>query len=170
TYETYIYTNENGTTTSFNGTDDQTVDEFSLTGGTLSLSLEDDGAAPLTVDLISIDANNDILAGTDGGLYLDVSSVAISETVTTLADNGDGTFTYTSEDGTITTFDSRLATVADNGDGTFDITDDSGTTITIDTNNTVTTLVDNADGSFTYTSEDGTVTTFTETTSTLVDN
>src|SRR5690606_12305141 len=81
-----------------------------------------------------------------------------------------GTFTYTDENGTATTFDSRLATVTDNTDGTFDITDDSGTMITIDTNNTVTTLVDNADGSFTYTSEDGTVTTFTETTSTLVDN
>jgi hypothetical protein len=85
-------------------------------------------------------------------------------------DNGNGTFTYTDEDGNATTFDSKIATVADNLDGTYTITDDFGTSVTIDTNNTVTTLVDNGDGSFTYTSEDGTITTFTETTSTLVDN
>lgn len=33
------------------GTDDQVIDQFTLSGTTLSISLEDDGVAPLTVDL-----------------------------------------------------------------------------------------------------------------------
>ena len=37
---------------------------------------------------------------------------AIEETVTTLVDNGDGTFTYTSEDGTQTTYDETTTTIA----------------------------------------------------------
>ncbi|MGW9685650.1 hypothetical protein [Flagellimonas sp. 2504JD1-5] len=86
------------------GTDDQTIDNFSIVGGELNISLEDDGVAPSTVDLISANANNDISSGTDGGLYLNVASVSISETITTLADNLDGTYTYTSENGTPTTF------------------------------------------------------------------
>ncbi|WP_190811531.1 hypothetical protein [Flagellimonas sp. S3867] len=86
------------------GTDDQNIDNLSIVGGELNISLEDDGVAPSTVDLISGNANNDIAAGTDGGLYLNVSSVTISETITTLADNLDGTYTYTSENGTPTTF------------------------------------------------------------------
>ena len=129
--------------------------------GTITYTNEDGTAQ--TIDLISNDANNDISVGTDGGLYLNVSSVTISETVTTLVDNGDGTFTYTNESGAATTFDSKIATVVDNLDGSYTITDDFGTAVTIDTTNTVTTLVDNGDGSFTYTSEDGTITTFTET-------
>ena len=36
----------------------------------------------------------------------------IEETVTTLVDNGDGTFTYTSEDGTTTTYDETTTTIA----------------------------------------------------------
>jgi hypothetical protein len=36
------------------GTDDQTIDQFGLVGTTLGLSLEDDGVAPVTVDLSSL--------------------------------------------------------------------------------------------------------------------
>ena len=54
-----------------------------------------------------------------------------SDIVTTLVDNGDNTYTYTSEDGTVTV---------------------------IDTDETTTTLVDNGNDTYTYTSEDGTVT------------
>ncbi|MCO5726084.1 hypothetical protein NG653_14610, partial [Robiginitalea sp. 2V75] len=70
---------------------------------------------------------------------------------------GDGTFTYTDEDGTPVTFDAKSATVVDNTDGTYTITDDFGTSVIIDTNNTVTTLVDNGDGTYTYTNESGAV-------------
>ncbi|MFS4418854.1 hypothetical protein, partial [Maribacter sp. 2307ULW6-5] len=56
-----------------------------------------------TINLVSGQANNDIQVAADGGLYLNVASVTISETITTLTDNADGTFTYESEDGTSTT-------------------------------------------------------------------
>ena len=42
--------------------------------------------------------------------------VAIEETVTTLVDNLDGTFTYISEDGTSTTYDETTTSVALNID------------------------------------------------------
>ncbi|MEP2315682.1 hypothetical protein, partial [Eudoraea sp.] len=100
----------------------------------------------------------------------DGTITTFTETLSGLVDNGNGTFTYTNEDGIATTFDAKIATVVDNLDGTYTITDDFGTSVTIDTNNVITTLVDNGDGSFTYTSEDGTITTFTETLSGLVDN
>jgi hypothetical protein len=39
------------------GTDDQTIDNFSLSGSTLGISLENDGQAPQTVDLSNINFN-----------------------------------------------------------------------------------------------------------------
>ncbi|MEP1490528.1 MAG: hypothetical protein ABJK28_19065 [Algibacter sp.] len=78
-----------------------------------------------------------------------------------LTDNNNGTFTYTNAANTVTTFDAKLTSVVDNNDGTYTITDDFGVTITIGgTTETTTTLVDNTDGTFTYTSEDNTQTTF----------
>ena len=56
-----------------------------MNAGDLNISLENDGLVPSTINLISTDANNDIAAGTDGSLYLNVASVSISETNTTLA-------------------------------------------------------------------------------------
>ncbi|MFX0557253.1 beta strand repeat-containing protein, partial [Maribacter sp. CXY002] len=125
---------------------------------------------------MTIDTNNTVTTLVDNGngsfTYTseDGTVTTFTETLSTLVDNANGTFTYTNEDGVATTFDAKIASVVDNVDGTYTITDDFGTAVTIDTNNTVTTLVDNGNGSFTYTSEDGTVTTFTETLSTLVDN
>ncbi len=58
--QTLSFTNPNLTISGVGGntvdlsalnTDDQTVDQFNLTGNTLNLSLEDDGATPYTVDL-----------------------------------------------------------------------------------------------------------------------
>ncbi|XMO87919.1 hypothetical protein AAFN75_06415 [Algibacter sp. AS12] len=78
-----------------------------------------------------------------------------------LIDNNNGTFTYTNAANTVTTFDAKLTSVEDNTDGTYTITDDFGVTITINsTTETTTTLIDNNDGTFTYTSEDNTQTTF----------
>ncbi len=79
-------------------TDDQTVDGLSIIAGVVNLSLEDDSVAPVTLDMISIDANNDIATGTDGALYLNVASVVIAETNTTLGFNGaTNELTYTNE-------------------------------------------------------------------------
>ncbi|MDC7999676.1 hypothetical protein POV26_01360, partial [Aequorivita todarodis] len=95
--------------------------------------------------------------------------VTANETVTTLVDNGDGTYTYTSEDGTVTTVDvpadivNQFEDIVNSGPVTV-----NGNTYNsieeyleymVTANETVTTLVDNGDGMYTYTSEDGTVTT-----------
>ena len=53
---------------------------------------------------VSADANNVLVNGTDGLAYLSQAAIAANETVTTLVDNADGTYTYTSENGTITNF------------------------------------------------------------------
>lgn len=82
---------------------------------------------PLDV-LISTDVGNSLVLGTDSGLYV---TPAGGETVTTLVDNADNTFTYTSEDATVTVFDAAH-TLAEIGtaelrmtrpDGTFDDVD-----------------------------------------------
>ncbi|MEN8958267.1 MAG: hypothetical protein ABF242_10645, partial [Flavobacteriales bacterium] len=78
-------------------------------------------------------------------------------------DNGNGTFTYTSEDGTITIYDSKDTNTTDFGqigDSVFYV-DGFGDTTKVFVNNdtVVTTLVNNTDSTFTYTSENGTVTT-----------
>ena len=83
--------------------------------------------------------------------------VQIQETITTMVDNGDNTYTYTNEDGDTFVLDAgeTITTMIDNGDGTFTYTNEAGTTFTFGAPETVTELVDNGDGSFTYTNEDG---------------
>ncbi|WP_222985045.1 hypothetical protein, partial [Flagellimonas meishanensis] len=74
-----------------------------IAGGVLSVT---DGGGTESVDLISGDANNDIGFGSDGALYLNVASVSISETNTTLSFNsGTGELTYTNELGNNPTVD-----------------------------------------------------------------
>src|SRR5690606_40465024 len=104
--------------------------------------------------------------------------VETNETVTTLVDNNDGTYTYTSEDGTVTTVDvpadivNQFDTIVNSGPVTVD-----GTTYTsveeyfetIVTSNSDA-LVDNGDGTFTHTAADGTVVTFDANTTAMVDN
>ncbi len=165
-------------------TDDQNLQAFTFNPATNTLSLRIENGNTVTVNLAALanTGTDDQTAlevpynnGTSGIGAINVQDAidqisATASTLSTLTDNGDGTFTYTNEDGVATTFDSKIATVVDNTDGSYTITDDFGTSVTIDTTDTTTTLVDNGNGSFTYTSEDGTVTTFTETLSTLTDN
>ena len=74
----------------------------------------------------------------------------IEETITTLVDNGDGTFTYTSENGTTTTYDETTTTIAlSTNNQDIQYTDEDGNTTTlnlcaaVDSCETVTTLVFN---------------------------
>ena len=106
-----------------------------ITGGNLELT---DGGGTESVNLISTDANNNIAVGSDGALYLNVASVTISETITTLADNGNGSFTYTNEAGSPVTF--QASTITNNGDGTSTIALADGGSITVDNDG-----VDNVD-------------------------
>jgi hypothetical protein len=104
----------------------------------------------------------------------DTSPVTISfnETVTTMSDNGNGTYTYTSENGTATLIAPTgvVTTLVDNLDGTFTYTNEAGTTTTIAASNITTTLVDNLNASFTYTNELGVATIYAERVTTLVNN
>ncbi|MEC7769628.1 MAG: hypothetical protein VX798_00490, partial [Bacteroidota bacterium] len=66
-----------------------------IAGGNLEIT---DGGGTESVNLISGDANNNITAGSDGALYLNVASVSIAETNTTLSfDNTTSELTYTNE-------------------------------------------------------------------------
>ena len=89
------------------------------------------------------------------------------ETITTLIDNSNGTYTYTNEKGVQTTIDSNhtdvLTTIAMNPDNVhIDYKDEAGNITQLDLTQaiknleTTTTLVDNANGTYTYTNEKGT--------------
>src|SRR5690606_10010268 len=145
---TYTYTSEDGTIT--------TVD--------VPTSVINQFEEIVNSEQVTIDGDND----TTNAEYIQ-HLVETNESVTTLVDNADGTYTYTSEDGTVTTVDvpasviNQFEEIVNSGPVIVD--GDEYTTIEeyiqhiVETNETVTTLVDNADGTYTYTSEDGTVTT-----------
>src|SRR5690606_40622678 len=95
--------------------------------------------------------------------------VDTNETVTTLVNNNDGTYTYTSEDGIVTVVDvpasviNQFEEIVNGGPVTID--GDTYNTIEeyiqhiVETNETVTTLEILGEGQYLYTSEDGTETT-----------
>ena len=93
----------------------------------------------------------------------DGTVTAIEETVTTLVDNGDGTFTYTSEDGTQTTYDETTTTIALSTDNqTIEYIDENGVQTdlnlcaAVDSCETVTSLVFNTvTNQLEYLDEDG---------------
>lgn len=124
----------------------------------------------------------------------DIKAIALTciqanEVITTLTDNGDNTFSYTNEAGTVVTID--LNPYLDNIDtdttysgtvagSTITITDSDGNTVlTFDIcaivtascpmPETVTTLVLNADGSITYTNEDGVAVSYISPVTSIVD-
>lgn len=121
--------------------------------GEVTANYPDGTSTVFTVGLSDI--TNTLVAGNliathDDGLG---NVTNIYETVTTLVENGDGTATYTGEDGT-------PVTITLGG-----ISSDIGNDLTLGSDNlayfseTTTPLVDNADGTFTYTNEDGIQTT-----------
>jgi len=76
--------------------------------------------------------------------------------------------THTNGNGDVQVIEETVTSLIDNGDGTFTYTDENGDPFTFGAAETITTLVDNGDGTFTYTSEDGTETTYDETTTIFV--
>ncbi|AFL80251.1 hypothetical protein Aeqsu_0744 [Aequorivita sublithincola DSM 14238] len=147
---TFTYTDEDGNTTTIDVSDLETLTFLALNPDGKTLEYTDEDGVVTSIDLETVIKN--------------------FETVTTIIDNGDGTFTYTDEDGNTTTIDvSNLETLtflALNPDGkTLEYTDEDGvvTSINLETViknfETVTTIVDNGDGTFTYTDEDGNTTT-----------
>lgn len=116
--------------------------------------------APVPSVVTPIVTDNPIATHDDGAGTVET----IYETVTTLVDNGDDTWTYTSEDGTETIIDaSQTSSLVDNADGTITHTGDDGVATIIDicgivAGNCSDSLIDNGDGSFTHTAIDGAVT------------
>ncbi|MEY8019727.1 hypothetical protein AB8P51_02775 [Muriicola sp. SD30] len=125
---TYTFTDAAGNITTISDTSISTL----VDNGNATFTYTDETGTTVTINMISADANNDIIAGSDGGLYLNVASVAVGETITNIVDNGDGTFTYTNENGTPQII--SKADVTDNADGTYTFDNNDGTPVTINTN------------------------------------
>src|SRR5690554_3057018 len=97
-------------------------------------------------DSMTIDIIADVVTNiqNQGDIYDEiVNLVDLHETLTVLTDNGDGTFTYTDENGDDWDFDANTTTMVDNGDGTYDFTNANGDTITVDVIGDVVTNIQN---------------------------
>ncbi|NGX85420.1 hypothetical protein, partial [Aequorivita sp. KMM 9714] len=179
-----------------------TVNGDVITFDANTTTLVDNGNGTYTLtnangDTITIDVVGDIVTNiqNQGDIYNEIINLITNTTGSDLfVDNGDGTFTHTTVNGDVITFDANTTTLLDNGNGTYTLTNANGDTITIDvvgdvvtniqnqgdiyneiinliTNTTGSDLfVDNGDGTFTHTTVNGDVITFDANTTTLVDN
>lgn len=150
-----------------------------------NLPIFGDGTSANPIDvLISADANNSVVLGTDQGLYV---SAAGGETITTLVNNGDNTSTYTSENATVTVIDYNYTltepvpntvrltkpdgppqdvvisvnhTLTEPSANTIRLTRPDGTfdNVVVSFSETITTLTQQANNIFRYTNEAGAVT------------
>lgn len=161
--DTFTYTNESGTATTIDFSHPVAVNDTSV--------------------VTNVVAGHLIATHSDGAGTV----VNVNETVTTVVDNGNSTFTYTNENGSPTIIDYSspvdvLTSLAINPavEGLL-YTDEVGSVTALDlcpivaNCETVTTLVDNGNDTFTYVSEAGTITTVdfshpAETDTTLVVN
>ena len=163
---TYTYTAEDGSTfTTQELYGNNSIVTNTIAGNTIAT--HNDGNGVVTNIRESITQMTNIMGGQVIADYVNEQGTVyeIGETVTSFTDNGNGTYTYTSEDGTITTtnlgggntssFNNVISgnAIAEHNDGTGNITT---------LRETITTLVDNGNGTYTYTSEDGTTTTTTQ--------
>ncbi len=135
---TFTYVNEAGDTTNF---DANTLTFINNNDG--SYTFVKANGDSLVVDVPGEVVNNfgDIVNNgpvlVDGNTYTTVkkylqSIVDSSQTVTTLVDNGNGTFAYINEAGDTTNFDANTTNFVNNNDGTYTLTTDGGDTLTID--------------------------------------
>src|SRR5690625_4228386 len=144
-------------------------------------------------DTITVDVIGDVVTNNQnqGDIYDEIINILVAES-DIFVDNGDGTFTHTTVDGDVQTFDANTTTMVNNGDGTYTFTNANGDTITVDVIGDVVTniqnqgdiydeiinilvaesdiFVDNGDGTFTHTTVDGDVQTFDANTTTMVNN
>jgi hypothetical protein len=165
------YTDEFGAVTSLYYNSDTTAITTLVDNGNGTFTYTDETGVPMTFDakdtvLTSIALVGDSLQYTDEfgavtSIYYNSDTTAIS----TLVDNGNGTFTYTDETGVPMTFDANdtvLTSIALVGDS-LQYTDEFGAVTSLYYNSdttAITTLVDNGNGTFTYTDETGVPMTF----------
>ncbi|MCW1148821.1 hypothetical protein OJ995_11385, partial [Flavobacterium sp. TH16-21] len=133
---TYTYTSENGTVTTINIVGDVISNFTDIVSNTNVLNE--------LIEIIHEHGGNVYYDGTtftyidDNGVtqVINISDIVqLYETVTTLVDNGNGTYTYTSENGTQTIIDipgnETITTLVDNGDGTITYTNEAGDVVTV---------------------------------------
>ena len=125
-------------------------------GAAMNISIEVDSLAPLTA--------GNCLTFTDAQF----NQVTWCETESTLVDNGDGTWTYTSEYGNQSTFQEGWTVGSVDADNDLILTYPDGTTF--EWEERISTLVDNGNGTLTYTDENLQTTTFQEGWTTVTDN
>ncbi|MGB5238940.1 MAG: hypothetical protein WBN59_15025, partial [Flavobacteriaceae bacterium] len=95
-----------------------------------------------SANIVSADAGNSLVAGTDNGAYYDdlplqndIAQNASDIGTINLTNNGDGTYNFTDGGGNVTIIsDTSLSILTDNGDGTYTYTDEAGTDYIIDSN------------------------------------
>src|SRR5690554_3220539 len=165
-----------------------TVDGEVITfdANTLSFEQNTDGSYTFTNangETITIDVVGDVVTNiqNQGDIYSEILNILEQES-DTFVDNQDGTFTHTTVDGEVITFDANTLSFEQNTDGSYTFTNANGETITIDVVGDVVTniqnqgdiyseilnileqesdtFVDNQDGTFTHTTVDGEVITF----------
>ncbi|WP_298572946.1 hypothetical protein, partial [uncultured Dokdonia sp.] len=125
--------------------EEETVTELAIAAGELTYANED--ATNANVNLISADADNNITAGTDGALFVDVSE---EETVTELAIAA-GELTYANEDAT----NANVNLISADADNNITAGADGALFVDVSEEETVTELAIAA-GELTYANEDAT--------------
>jgi len=154
------YTNEDGVIVDFNESITSLVDNGD---GTLTFTQEGGGTQTIDIganiaNLETLTAITNTIAGNRIATYTDEDGNTwdINETITTIVDNGDGSFDFTNENGDTVTFTETLTTLTNfltsgNQIGTY--TNEDG--VIVDFNESITSLVDNGDGTLTFTQEGG---------------
>ena len=146
TNNTFTYTNEAGIPTVVDVSNLETLTAIALNPDNTNIDYTDEDGSVTQISLANLVSN--------------------LETVTSLVDNNDGTFSFINEDGSTTTLNANnletLTAIALNPDNTnIDYTDENGNVTQLNLTNLITnletlsTLSNNGDGTFTYTDENG---------------
>ena len=167
----FDYVDENGTTNNIDlcnivdNCETLTTLTYNITTNDLTYTDEDGNASVISLADGSISAVTNTIVGNRIATHNDGNgnSVDINETITTLVNNGDGTFTYTSENGTTTTYDETTTSIALNANNTsIDYVDEDGVTTNLDLCTIVTNCetlssitYNNTTHEITYVNEDG---------------
>ncbi|MAN26413.1 MAG: hypothetical protein CMH14_03705, partial [Mesonia sp.] len=120
---TFTHTAVDGTQLTF---DANTVSYTNNNDGTYTFT--NDNGESLTVDIIN-EVATDIQ--NQGDVYTEIINLLESNS-DVLVDNGDGTFTHTTVDGTEVTFDTNTTTFIYNDNGTYTFTNENGDTLTLE--------------------------------------
>lgn len=112
-------------------------------------------------DVVDVTINGSVLYFTSQNgsqVTADICAIVAANCDATLVANMNGTWTHTSNSGTVTVFGPFVQSIINNGDGSFTSNTTDGMQVTWW--GAISTLVDNLDGTATYTDESGVMTTF----------